>query len=213
MTIGTRMIGNLMIAAGVALIASGAAVLVLAGRNSETQSRGLTEPQSNGSAERPPDAESTREQNLKKGGEFENWVVSKFDSRYFKVLEWRGDKASHGHYAESSRSPDLEMDFALKEQTMRFAVECKWRKSFYRDGIEWSYPGQIDSYRSFASTRKMPVFVVLGVGGTPGDPNEVFVVPLPELKSPFVPRAFLMGFRRNNANRNFYLDVHRGSLR
>ena len=37
-----------------------------------------------------------------KGLEFEKYIVSRFSKKYFTLKEWRGDKATHGIYPESS---------------------------------------------------------------------------------------------------------------
>lgn len=199
-------LGNALIALGVGLFACGVFVRLLEARSADTTPKQLT--QTPATSE-----ENLREENRKKGEDFEKWVVSKFDNRYFRVLEWRGDKQTHGHYAESSRLPDLEMEFKLHGEASVFAVECKWRKSFYREGVEWTYPTQLEGYRSYAKQRQRPVFVVIGVGGTASDPNQVFVIPLVDLSETLIPKLKLMAYRRNNTNRNFFFDESTSTLR
>ena len=197
------MLANILISVGLTLLACGI-FLRLSARPADIQvpSTGASEP-----------SQSSREENVRKGMEFEEWVVSRFDNRYFRIKDWRGDKGAFGRHVDSSRLPDLELEFRHKEANKQFAVECKWRKNYYKDGIEWSYPDQIECYRSFASEKNLPVFIVIGLAGTPGDPNTVFVVPLHEIDGPFLTREFLNLHRRSNPNRNFFLDLQTESLR
>ena len=50
----------------------------------------------------------------KKGDDFEKYIVKKFDSAYFKLKEWAGDKYVDGIYAETTAQPDLLYEFRLR---------------------------------------------------------------------------------------------------
>ncbi len=66
-----------------------------------------------------------------------------------------------------------------------FAVECKYRSRLNDEGLlNWSYPEQMKRYQEFSYKRKMPVFVVIGLGGMDDDPEEMFNIPLDEAKYP-----------------------------
>jgi hypothetical protein len=148
-----------------------------------------------------------------KGEQFEQLIVSKFDKRYFTLKEWRSDKGINGRYAESSKNPDLEFEFHLKRAKTIFAVECKWRGNYYKGGIEWAKKRQVERYNDFAADRKIPVFVIIGVGGTPNNPNKIFVVPLKALKFAFVTTNYLNKFQKKDKNRNFFFDAEKRILK
>lgn len=150
-----------------------------------------------------------------KGYDFEVWVKDHFDQNFFTLKEWRGDKHDKGTYAESNRYPDMEwsFDFNKKDVHETFAVECKWRKSFHNGSIEWASEENIEIYNKFAEDRNMPVFVVIGIGGTPKSPDDVYVVPLKSLRYPFVKKEYLLGFQREDVQKNFYYDYDKDLLR
>jgi hypothetical protein len=149
-----------------------------------------------------------------KGEAFEKYVVQKFSRNLFKVKEWRGDKFVNGQYAETTTYPDLTLEFNFRDITQTFAVECKYRSDYYRDGIEWCKPYQLENYRHYAQRFRMPVFVVIGVGYSPYEPDELYVIPLKALHQTFVSRSFLKHYQKYNFQEsNFYFDPQSLSLR
>jgi hypothetical protein len=97
-----------------------------------------------------------------------------------------------------------------------FAIECKWRQKFdqgEKPYITWASERQIDNYRAFAEAKNLPVFVVIGVGGKPDDPDEVFIVNLGGLRYPRATAEYLAQFRRRNKNRDFYYEYKKPELR
>lgn len=148
-----------------------------------------------------------------KGYEFEKFVVSKFDRSYFSLFFWNGDKQVNGIYPVTSCNPDLEFDYHDSSGPILFAVECKWRGGFVENKVEWATHDQIERYKTYERSSGRVVFVVLGIGGEPANPSELFIVPLSK-----IPRhmeqftaAFLSQFRRENLQSNFYL--HKKAMR
>jgi hypothetical protein len=151
-----------------------------------------------------------------KGRMFEDWVVRKFHPSTFKIKDWRGDKNVAGISAESSKLPDLEIEFLQRDRSATFAVECKWRSSFHygdKPGIEWATARQIENYQEYQRDRGLPVFAVIGIGGLPDQPAELYVVPLNRLKYPFATAEYLAKFRQVNVTSNFSYDSKRSELR
>jgi hypothetical protein len=112
--------------------------------------------------------------------------------------------------------PDLEIEFKLRDRHASFAVECKWRRSFNvggKAGIEWANPRQIDTYQQFQRERDLPVFVVIGIGGEPDSPAELYIAPLDRLKYPFATAEYLAKFRRPDLAKDFYYDDGKSVLR
>jgi hypothetical protein len=139
------------------------------------------------------------DENKAKGDAFEKFVVRNFSRKYFTLQEWRSDKYVDGIYAVSNHFPDLEIIFNFKEKDVNeaFAIECKWRKNYYKNGIEWAQNYQIKNYKEYAEKLNIPVFVVIGVGGEPEEPEELFIVPLQEMKSNTISKSELANYKKN----------------
>lgn len=144
--------------------------------------------------------------NKKSGDDFEKYIVQKFDRKFFKIKEWAGDKYVNGRYAQTTQHPDLLIEFKMKGQTTDFAVECKWKSNFYKGGIEFATPEQFKRYKDFESKKKVPVFIAIGVKGSGGNPEELFVIPLNEVDSNFIPLRTLNKYKKN-MGKNFYFDA------
>jgi hypothetical protein len=155
------------------------------------------------------------EENKAKGDAFEKFVVKNFDTRYFTLQEWRSDKYVDGIYPVSNHFPDLEVIFDFKSKGIRqlFAIECKWRKNYFNNRIEWASDYQLKNYQDYADTIKIPVFVVIGVAGDPEMPMELFIVPLQKMESCFISKTELMKYKKNLDDSRFYWDYDNFELR
>lgn len=149
------------------------------------------------------------EENLKKGHEFEKFIVPLFNKEYFKLKVWQGDKkADNGVYADSNRDPD--MLFCYKPKYGRehhFAVECKWRKGFTEGKVKWAHEYQINRYMEYQQENRLKVFVIIGIGGTPNNPEEVYVVRLDHISDyPFLYNTYLQKYKRKTTTARFFYD-------
>jgi hypothetical protein len=150
------------------------------------------------------------DQNKKNGDDFENYVVSKFNESYYDIKEWAGDKYVNGRYAETTTNPDL--IFELKDWKKRFAVECKWRKYFYNNGIEFAKQEQFERYRKFEKENGIPVFVAIGIGGKGINPEQLYIIPLKEIENPFLSTNYLKKYRKD-IYKDFFFDAIAEELR
>lgn len=157
---------------------------------------------------KPAEAKNETDENKAKGDAFEKFVVKKFNPQYFTLQEWRSDKYVDGTYAVSNHYPDLEVHFELKSKGIKdvFAVECKWRRNYFKDGIEWANDYQIANYKKYAAKLNIPVFVVIGVGGEPEQPEDLYIVPLNKLQSNTVSRAHLLAYKKDEAHSGLFWD-------
>lgn len=155
------------------------------------------------------------DENKAKGDAFEKFVVKNFSRKYFTLQEWRSDKYVDGIYAVSNHFPDLEVIFNFKEKGVNeaFAIECKWRKNYYKNGIEWALNYQIKNYKEYAEKLNIPVFVVIGVGGEPEKPEELFIVPLQEMKSNTISKSELANYKKDISETRFFWDYEKNKLR
>lgn len=110
------------------------------------------------------------------GRKFEEFVVSLCsDKKRFKLLAWRGDKISGSTYAIDNLLPDLHLRHRLDTKVVEYFVECKYHSSL-KDGI-LDLTGKLGRYRSASAALNSELFIALGVGGTPSNPGQFFVIP------------------------------------
>jgi len=145
-----------------------------------------------------------------KGKRFEEFVIERFDLNYFTIVEkshsW---ETNEKHFVESSKNPD----FLLRYNPSReeFAVECKYRSRLNQDGmLECCKPYQFQRYKEFMQKRNVPVFIVVGLGGSDDKPDDLYVIPLRDMKHPTLYKSAFMPFSKNPRN-NFFWE--NGKLR
>lgn len=144
------------------------------------------------------------------GHEFENCVVELFSKEYFTLQEWRSDKVHNGVYPVSNTYPDMEWTFKNRNQTIKFAIECKWRSAFQRNGnVQWAMDYQLENYRKFEREKGMTVFVILGISGRPSKPREMYIIPLRHINDITLSRHQLANYRRHSALKPFFLSPHK----
>ena len=149
-----------------------------------------------------------------KGDDFEKYIVQKFSKSYFSIVEWTGDKYIEGMYARSNTNPDLRLNFKMKGIDLDFAVECKYRSNYYKEGIEWCSEQQLQNYKNFAINKEIAVFVAIGTGGQPTAPEELFIIPLTELTTNFVHKSFLNKYKKEKIkDSNLFYDYQTGRLK
>jgi hypothetical protein len=149
-----------------------------------------------------------------KGDDFEKYIVQKFSKSYFSIVEWTGDKYIEGMYAKSNTNPDLRLRFKMKDIEKDFAVECKYRSDYYKNGVEWCSEQQLQNYKNFAIDKEIKVFVAIGMGGVATAPEELFIIPLTDLTSNFINKSFLGKYRKDNIkDSNLFYDYQSGRLK
>lgn len=150
--------------------------------------------------------------NQKAGLDFEKFVVQKFDRKYFDIRNWAGDKFVEGRYADTTTQPDIQLSLKLRGDSYPFAVECKWRSVPKGDFVRFANDGQLERYKAFGQQENYPVFIVLGIGGKPSDPAELYIIPLHDLSKPILHRAIL-GKYRKKVDSDFFFDQELNRLK
>ena len=116
----------------------------------------------------------TMSDEILKGREFEDYVIDLFDlpnNKKLTLKEWRGDKSLPGVYPKNNSAPDLVFEYDGKP----FAVECKWRNHLPKDIEKELLPAErMTSFWQFSTDRHMPVYLLLGIGGLPNDPDSLY---------------------------------------
>jgi len=139
---------------------------------------------------------------------FEEYVKNLFNLDSFKIKKWRRSRLiPTDTFIGGLGDPDLELIFVGKNQHP-FAVECKWKSYFYKGKIEWARQDQIDKYLDFERKNAMPVFIAIGIGGSPNNPEKLYVTPLCNISgNTEVSKYQLITYKRRPTQRFFYDTV------
>jgi hypothetical protein len=138
-----------------------------------------------------------------KGKRFEKFVIEKFSPQYFDIVDQTHSwQTNQERYVESSLNPDYTLRYRPTRE--KFAVECKYRSHLNPQGmLEYCKQYQLERYKKFMETQKIPVFIVVGLGGDDEDPNDLFVLPLKDMKYPSLYPSIYKAYSKNPLN-NFY---------
>jgi hypothetical protein len=146
----------------------------------------------------------TEDEASSKGNDFEKYVADLFNKDYFSIVEWTSDIArKRDQFVEADNNPDLVVRYQDKKRNEKFAVECKFRSDLYQGKLQWSKPDQLKRYRQYAEENSIPVFIVIGLGGEPDNPERMFCIPLEEAKYPGLYPSVFEQFERD-PNKNFF---------
>jgi hypothetical protein len=109
-----------------------------------------------------------------KGVRFEKYTANLFPKDKWVISE------KFDRIVESDMNPDF--TFRHIATGKHLAVECKFRSYFLRgkygdDGMWWKKV-QGERYKKYGEVKNVPVYIILGLGGTPARPDRVFLCPL-----------------------------------
>ena len=134
---------------------------------------------------------------FKKGEKFEAYSEKFFPSTSFDLVHRTSDyRTNRKRFIESSLKPD----FLFRDKVTRrlFYVECKFRASMINGRIECCTSHQ-QLARNFSYHHKIPVYLLVGLGGRPNQPIYLFFIPLDEITetqlSPSVINQFRVSIR------------------
>ena len=145
-----------------------------------------------------------------KGISFEGYVENLFNKQEWRIAESNAYRKL-GRWVESYSNPDFV--FIHRKTNKRIAVECKYKSVSRKEDNRffWAYEDQIENYQNFSTKEKIPVFAVIGIGGRPRNPKQMFLVPLNKIKYPDVKMDYLQKFERGDPRKSFSLN-NEGSL-
>jgi len=130
-------------------------------------------------------------QSEQKGYLFEQWVVLQFHAAGFRLHEWRSDKKVNGVFPISSTKPDLMVERSDKKTREFFAVECKWRNQI-GETWKWTNSKKISQYEEYGDKVRAKVFVAIGIGGSPFNPSNNYLMPLSAMeKKQYINQDFM----------------------
>lgn len=143
-----------------------------------------------------------------RGLAFEKFVQSRFNPAQYRLL----DKRSAGLYPLTINDPQLV--YQVQHHHRRFAVECRFRERDYRNKFTWAEQFQLDQYQRFQEKTQMPLFIVIGIGGLPSKPTNVYIIPFSQVcNTTTLELSAYKAYERNNADKGFFFDGAAGGLK
>jgi hypothetical protein len=121
----------------------------------------------------------TKEESFKKGEEFEQYVRDHLftKEKYVIVERTHNYETNSKDFVESTLKPDFK--FRNVGTKSEFYVEAKWRQNLYNNALKWSYEAQLERYKNYS--KEYPFYVVIGLGGTPNKPDNVYLGRIDEI--------------------------------
>ncbi len=140
--------------------------------------------------------------------DFEKFIVHKFHRDAYRLLYWRKNKFTDRDYIVSRLAPDLIYEYRGHRKTVVFAVSCAWRGCYINGSVVWAGSRQIRSYYDFQFREGTDVFILIGIGNTPADPAELYIVPLNHIPvhKTTLHSGFLENYKRLSVDQILFLD-------
>lgn len=157
---------------------------------SEESEEKITETEEPDTTENTKEPEETKENNekenieedpYKKGKIFEDYALCLFPQRSFNIIHKTvGGADLEGRYTEDCVNPDYKFrDLKTKQE---FWVECKYRSRRGAKGVlEWTDYKHLQRYKAIQKESKIPIYILVGVGGEPDSPEELLFFKLDDL--------------------------------
>ena len=148
-------------------------------------------------------------QDFKMQSAFEGFVITLFDPLYFKCYRAKAEHVYAGKTMQAETGPDLIFDFNQKETRGRFGITTQYYRHTPKNEVQLHSHDRQQYIRQFESERDMDVYYVLGFGGRPDDPRELFFVPAKDVDSEYITRAELKRYSKSGM---FYFNRKTGRI-
>jgi hypothetical protein len=106
--------------------------------------------------------------------QFEDWVVGQLDTAQYSVAWRSASEPPKGTYATR---PDVNVVKRADASEFPFALECVWQPVL-ASGTQVLPEAEQKMLHAYVAERGQPVFVVLGVGGAPVAPAQLYIMPI-----------------------------------
>lgn len=136
-------------------------------------------------------------QDFKMQSVFEAFVITLFDPLYFRHRRPRPEKVLAGSRSEGETVPDLEFDFNKNETRVTFAIKCVYYKRAMVNELQLFSAERQQAFRRFEEERNMDLYYIIGMGGRPDDPRELYLVPARAIRSEYITKAALKPYGKS----------------
>lgn len=145
-------------------------------------------------------------ESFRKGEEFEKFVENNLfaESDYTLIHRTNNYSQNKNRFSENTMMPDFK--FRCKKTLKEFYIEVKYRSSFNANNkiSVISFP-QLERFRKIQNTENIPVYIVIGYGGSPSNPHELSLIPIDKLAYLELYPSFLKNYKIDSSNINIEL--------
>jgi len=128
---------------------------------------------------------------------FEAFVITLFDPLFFQHKRPKAERVYAGQVSEGETVPDFEFDFNHKDTYSRFAIKCLYYKNAAARDLHLYPHGRQHAFGHFEEDRGMDLYFIIGIGGTPDDPKELYLVPGKAIRSEYISRVSLRPYSKS----------------
>jgi len=115
------------------------------------------------------------------GREFEKFVKSTFLTERNKI-EIIYETEPNRESSPEDRTIDFAVIYKGTKPYVWACIECKYRREV-SNVFQWATENQFNKYNSLQKYLKIPIYIMIGVGGLPNNPKELYFIPLDKLNS------------------------------
>lgn len=134
---------------------------------------------------------------------FEDFVVTLFDPLYFLNRRPKSERVYAGKIPNDEPMPDFIFEFNQKDVHAHFAIKCQYYKDVAKNEVHLFPADVVRGFRQFEEEKGIDVYYVLGFGGAPDDPKELFLLPAKSIQDEYVTKSEL---RRYSKSGMFYYN-------
>lgn len=138
---------------------------------------------------------------------FEGFVITLFDPLYFQYKRPKQEPVYAGNARVNHVAPDLIFQYRQKETEARFAILCRYYRQISKNEVQITS----DEFRRGLEQfdQDLDLYYVLGFGGTPDDPKELYFVPASDVNGDYISRAALRQYSKSGM---FYYNRRTGRI-
>lgn len=140
---------------------------------------------------------------------FESFVITLFDPLYFRHKRPKSEPVFAGKLSGAETVPDLLFEYNNKDVRLPFAIKCQYYKHIAKNEVQLFPSDRLHQFMRFEEEGEMDLYYVLGFGGTPDDPKELFLVPAKTVKNEYISKAALRQFSKSGM---FYYNRSKGRI-
>ena len=94
-------------------------------------------------------------------------------------------------------APHLVVTHTTDEGSQKFGLMGIFRQRFTKHGLSMMARSQFIKVKLFEQETDIPVFMLMGIGGTASDPEQLFVVPFADIENHFIPKPIAYRYEMN----------------
>lgn len=113
-----------------------------------------------------------------KGNDFEAYMADIMKLNGIRINQWnQGLITDSGAFADNIYNPDFLGSHQVGDRNLKYWIECKYRSKIPEMGF-FLDEKQVTRYKVHQGKTKLKVFIAIGTGGIPGNPDRLYILPL-----------------------------------